>query len=126
MLNPITTLINAVTGGDDRKVLAGRAPREAPAGAGRPQRFLTVRDERRRPDGRVSPRLVRPLTRRRDPAMFNHTHRSRRRQHTVVDGMVTVAPAPLTGRGQEAKVDRPLPRAGGDPSDRLEPLSDAG
>ena len=49
MLNPITTLINAIAGKDDRKLLAGRDPREVPARACRPQRLLTVRDERRRP-----------------------------------------------------------------------------
>ena len=45
MLNPITT----ITGRDDSKLVAGRDPREAPAGASRPQQFLPVHDERRRP-----------------------------------------------------------------------------
>ena len=45
MLNPITTISRR----DDSKLLAGRDPREVPARACRPQRLLTVRDERRRP-----------------------------------------------------------------------------
>ena len=49
MLNAITALVNGINGRDDRKLLAGRDPREATARACRPQRLLTVRDERRRP-----------------------------------------------------------------------------
>ena len=45
MLNPITT----ITGRDDRKLVAGCDPHEAPAGAGRPPGFFTFRGERRRP-----------------------------------------------------------------------------
>ena len=59
--------------------------------------------------------------------MFNHTDRHRRRrQHTAVDGMVTVAPAQVMVRGQDAEADGPLPRIAGDaPSFRLAPrLSD--
>ena len=54
--------------------------------------------------------------------MFNHTHRHGRRQHTVLDGTVTVAPTPVTARGQQADVDDPPTRIASDaPSFRLAP-----
>ena len=118
MLNPITTITTAITGvitaRDDRKQLAGRAPHEAATRAGwPPTALLASRRAAPAADQRVSRQQLPPLTGRRNPAMFNHTHLHRRRQHAASD-RIADRPRP-TGRSRlsvTADRRRRDPRAG--------------